>query len=81
MEILIDVKHGSWLLGGGWNNDIWGGDLPMASWIDSITPHNPVRHFHEISFFRFRSYIGLLLRFGISHAGLVNKDGWSYGLS
>ncbi|KAF3676714.1 putative beta-galactosidase-like [Capsicum annuum] len=37
-----DVKHGSWLLGGGWNNDIWGGDLPMASWIDSITPHNPV---------------------------------------
>lgn len=36
------MEHGSWLLGGGWNNDLWGGELPMASWIDDITPHNPV---------------------------------------
>ncbi|GMH15713.1 hypothetical protein Nepgr_017554 [Nepenthes gracilis] len=35
-------KHGSWIVGGGWNNDLWGGELPMASWIDDITPHNPV---------------------------------------
>ncbi|XP_004244770.1 protein LONG AFTER FAR-RED 3 isoform X2 [Solanum lycopersicum] len=41
-KAVANVKHGSWLLGGGWNDDIWGGDLPMASWIDSITPHNPV---------------------------------------
>ncbi|XP_060179177.1 protein LONG AFTER FAR-RED 3 isoform X8 [Lycium barbarum] len=41
-KAVANVKQGSWLLGGGWNNDIWGGDLPMASWIDSITPHNPV---------------------------------------
>ncbi|KAF4361880.1 hypothetical protein F8388_023378 [Cannabis sativa] len=27
---------------GGWNNDLWGGDLPTASWIDDITPNNPV---------------------------------------
>ncbi|KAI8004099.1 Protein LONG AFTER FAR-RED 3, partial [Camellia lanceoleosa] len=39
---LQDLKHGSWVLGGGWNNDNWGGELPMASWIDDITPHNPV---------------------------------------
>ncbi|KAH7860098.1 hypothetical protein Vadar_009293 [Vaccinium darrowii] len=37
-----DLKHGSWLLGGGWNNDLWGGEFPMASWIDDVTPHNPV---------------------------------------
>ncbi|KAJ8533612.1 hypothetical protein K7X08_006936 [Anisodus acutangulus] len=41
-KAVANVKQGSWLLGGGWNNDIWGGDLPMASWIDGITPHNPV---------------------------------------
>ncbi|XP_019235567.1 PREDICTED: uncharacterized protein LOC109215900 isoform X3 [Nicotiana attenuata] len=41
-KAVANVKEGSWLLGGGWNNDIWGGDLPMASWIDSVTPHNPV---------------------------------------
>ncbi|CAK9171042.1 unnamed protein product [Ilex paraguariensis] len=36
------MKPGSWVLGGGWNNDLWGGELPMASWIDDFTPHNPV---------------------------------------
>ena len=37
-----DAKEGSWILGGGWNNDLWGGELPLASWIDDITPYNPV---------------------------------------
>ncbi|CAA2942827.1 amidohydrolase isoform X1 [Olea europaea subsp. europaea] len=36
------MRQGSWLLGGGWNNDLWGGELPMASWIDDISPYNPV---------------------------------------
>ncbi|GAB2217722.1 hypothetical protein Droror1_Dr00000930 [Drosera rotundifolia] len=35
-------EQGSWILGGGWNNDLWGGDLPLASWVDDITPNNPV---------------------------------------
>ena len=37
-----DAKEGSWILGGGLNNDLWGGELPLASWIDDITPYNPV---------------------------------------
>lgn len=41
-EAVRYMKHGSWLLGGGWNNDLWGGMFPMASWIDDITPNNPV---------------------------------------
>ncbi|CAM8917138.1 unnamed protein product [Rhodiola kirilowii] len=41
-EAVKNKKQGSWVLGGGWNNDFWGGDLPMASWIDDITPCNPV---------------------------------------
>ncbi|XP_020233457.1 protein LONG AFTER FAR-RED 3 isoform X1 [Cajanus cajan] len=36
------TKQDSWILGGGWNNDLWGGDLPAASWIDDVTPNNPV---------------------------------------
>nr|XP_043619515.1 protein LONG AFTER FAR-RED 3 isoform X2 [Erigeron canadensis] len=41
-EAVENMKEGSWLLGGGWNNDFWGGELPSASWIDDITPHHPV---------------------------------------
>jgi predicted amidohydrolase YtcJ len=39
---ISDAKEGSWILGGGWNNDLWGGESPAASWIDDITPSNPV---------------------------------------
>ncbi|XP_004307112.1 PREDICTED: uncharacterized protein LOC101307247 [Fragaria vesca subsp. vesca] len=41
-EAVKNAKQGSWILGGGWNNDLWGGELPLASWIDDITPYNPV---------------------------------------
>ncbi|KAF6150160.1 hypothetical protein GIB67_023115 [Kingdonia uniflora] len=39
---LRDKHQGSWVLGGGWNNELWGGDLPIRSWVDEITPNNPV---------------------------------------
>ncbi|ONI20834.1 hypothetical protein PRUPE_2G036100 [Prunus persica] len=41
-EAVRNANKGSWILGGGWNNDLWGGELPMASWVDDITPYNPV---------------------------------------
>ncbi|XP_011091836.1 uncharacterized protein LOC105172175 [Sesamum indicum] len=41
-EAVSYLQPGIWLQGGGWNNDLWGGEPPMASWIDDITPHNPV---------------------------------------
>ncbi|MED6114660.1 Protein LONG AFTER FAR-RED 3 [Stylosanthes scabra] len=41
-DAVQSTKQGSWILGGGWNNDLWGGDLPAASWIDDFTPYNPV---------------------------------------
>ncbi|KAM5551683.1 hypothetical protein ABKV19_026502 [Rosa sericea] len=41
-EAVRNAKQGSWILGGGWNDDLWGGELPLASWIDDITPYNPV---------------------------------------
>jgi len=36
------IAPGTWILGGDWDHENWGGLLPQASWIDSITPNNPV---------------------------------------
>ncbi|XWS08291.1 hypothetical protein CRYUN_Cryun41cG0067000 [Craigia yunnanensis] len=41
-EAALNAKRGSWILGGGWNNDLWGGELPAAFWIDEFTSDNPV---------------------------------------
>lgn len=31
-----------WVLGGTWDHELWGGELPRRSWIDSLTPRTPV---------------------------------------
>jgi predicted amidohydrolase YtcJ len=36
------VSAGTWITGGDWDHQQWGGELPTRAWIDSITPHNPV---------------------------------------
>ncbi len=36
------VQPGVWITGGDWDHQNWGGELPERSWIDSVTPHNPV---------------------------------------
>ena len=33
---------GTWILGGDWDHWNWGGVLPDRTWIDSVSPHNPV---------------------------------------
>jgi predicted amidohydrolase YtcJ len=33
---------GEWVLGGTWDHEMWGGDLPRRDWIDSVTPESPV---------------------------------------
>jgi hypothetical protein len=40
--VWTDKHHGQWILGGGWNNEFWGGDFPVASWSDDISLDNPV---------------------------------------
>ncbi|XP_077249939.1 protein LONG AFTER FAR-RED 3-like isoform X2 [Tasmannia lanceolata] len=60
-------KHkGSWVLGGAWNNELWGGDLPAASWIDDITPSNPV----WLS--RMDGHMGLANTLALEIAGITN---------
>ncbi len=36
------IPKGSWILGGDWDHENWGGELPTKSWIDSVTKDNPV---------------------------------------
>ncbi len=36
------IPKGTWILNGDWDHTNWGGELPQRSWIDSVTPNNPV---------------------------------------
>ncbi len=36
------APEGSWLQGGNWDEQRWGGELPTRYWIDGVTPHTPV---------------------------------------
>ena len=36
------VPAGTWITGGDWDHQNWGGELPQRSWIDSVTPNTPV---------------------------------------
>ncbi len=35
-------RPGEWVLGGTWDHELWGGELPRRDWIDSLTPRTPV---------------------------------------
>ncbi|XP_070680539.1 protein LONG AFTER FAR-RED 3 isoform X2 [Malus domestica] len=67
-EAVRNAKQGSWILGGGWNNDFWGGELPAASWIDDITPYNPV----WLS--RMDGHMGLANSVALKLAGITNSS-------
>ena len=36
------VAPGTWIMGGDWDHELWGGELPRRDWIDKLTPNNPV---------------------------------------
>ena len=36
------LAPGEWVTQGMWDHEAWGGSLPDRSWIDSVTPDNPV---------------------------------------
>lgn len=36
------VPEGTWILGGDWDHQHWGGALPTRAWLDSVTPAHPV---------------------------------------
>jgi predicted amidohydrolase YtcJ len=36
------VPAGTWIQGGDWDHEGWGGTLPTRQWVDSVTPDHPV---------------------------------------
>jgi predicted amidohydrolase YtcJ len=36
------MTAGEWMLGGTWDHQNWGGELPHRNWIDAVTPRTPV---------------------------------------
>lgn len=36
------VPPGTWITGGDWDHENWGGELPRREWVDSVTPDHPV---------------------------------------
>ena len=36
------LNEGGWIVGGDWDHEAWGGELPRREWIDSITGEHPV---------------------------------------
>jgi len=41
-EFAASVTPGTWITGGDWDHENWGGELPRAGWIDAVTPDHPV---------------------------------------
>ena len=41
-EFAKQREPGEWITGGDWDHTRWGGELPERSWIDAVTPDNPV---------------------------------------
>ena len=41
-EFAKTVPAGTWILGGDWDHENWGGELPHRDWIDELTPDHPV---------------------------------------
>ena len=41
-EYAEGLEEGEWILGGDWDHEMWGGELPDRAWIDEVTPRNPV---------------------------------------
>jgi predicted amidohydrolase YtcJ len=36
------VPPGTWITGGDWDHEMWGGELPRREWVDALTPEHPV---------------------------------------
>ncbi|HBN44852.1 MAG TPA: amidohydrolase [Candidatus Marinimicrobia bacterium] len=41
-DYVANVQPGTWIQGGDWDHEMWGGELPSKEWIDSFTADIPV---------------------------------------
>jgi len=61
------LPAGVWITGGVWNHQNWGGELPEASWLDSVTPKNP------LWLYRTDGHIGLANSVAMKIAGITSE--------
>jgi hypothetical protein len=61
------AKDNSWIRGGNWDHEAWGGELPRAAWIDSISGQHPV----FIS--RYDGHMGLANSIALKLAGITKN--------
>ncbi|TJY36136.1 amidohydrolase [Pontimicrobium aquaticum] len=61
------VPKGSWILGGDWDHENWGGELPTKEWIDDITKDHPV------FITRLDGHMSLANSVALELAGVTNK--------
>ena len=61
------AKGNGWIRGGNWDHEAWGGELPRATWIDSISGEHPV----FIS--RYDGHMGLANSIALKMAGITKN--------
>ena len=61
------AKDNHWIRGGNWDHEAWGGELPRATWIDSISGEHPV----FIS--RYDGHMGLANSIALKMAGITKN--------
>lgn len=72
-EYVKGIAPGQWILGGNWDHESWGGQLPEKEWVDSISTRNPLfvtRYDGHMAFANSRA----LQQAGI-HAGTLSPTG------
>ncbi len=85
-KVRQQIKHvepGEWILGHGWDHNMWGGDLPSAKDLDDITPVNPIYLTGKSLHLSWVNSLSLKLA-GISGAtdnpvgGIIHRDAYGY---
>ncbi len=62
------AKGDSWIKGGNWDHEAWGGQLPSRTWIDSISGSHPV----FVS--RYDGHMGLANSIALKMAGITKNS-------
>jgi predicted amidohydrolase YtcJ len=61
------AKNNSWILGGNWDHEAWGGQLPRKEWIDSVSNGHPV------FINRYDGHMGLANSMALKLAGITKN--------
>ncbi len=68
-EFTKSVPSGTWITGGNWDHELWGGLLPRRDWIDHFTQAHPVL------VQRLDGHMALANSLALEMSGIANKTG------